>query len=106
MTTDCPICLESVKAFVTLECSHKMCLSCYHQCMNHALDKCSLCRGEIKEMNGTVERIKNLEEAYDNTMEEVDNLDVEMDKLKETVDFLKKKVHYQKNGKCYTWVVI
>ena len=36
MTTDCPICLETVKAFVTLECEHKLCLECYHKCIQHS----------------------------------------------------------------------
>ena len=62
MTIDCPICQETVKTFVTLECEHKICLACYHQCISHSHNKCSLCRFEIKEMTSTIEEIENHKE--------------------------------------------
>jgi hypothetical protein len=56
-TFDCPICLEDaleVKKIVILNCSHKVCYSCFHNyltCNNFNKDKkpkCSLCRCNIK----------------------------------------------------------
>ena len=59
MSVDCPICREIVNTFVTLECSHKICLKCYHQCIHHSHDTCSLCRNKIKDMENTIKHINN-----------------------------------------------
>lgn len=91
MTTDCPICQETVKAFVTFECSHKLCLECYHKCIEHSHKKCSLCRAEISEMTDIVYHIEDLKE-------EIVNLDNELDEIKEREDYLKKKVYFQKKA--------
>ena len=82
MSVECPICRETVSSFVTLECSHKICLGCYHQCIQHSHNKCSLCRTEIKEMNETIEHISS-------HVEEIENLDEEMDCLKQMNEKLK-----------------
>ena len=92
MTTDCPICQETVKAFVTLECEHKICLACYHQCIKHSHNKCSLCRAEIKEM--TENQIENpvLVEEMNDLIEEMENLDIQIDNQNEYIKELEEAV--------------
>jgi len=91
-STECPICREQLIAFVTLECTHKICLSCYHQCIQHSHNKCSLCRIEIKEMNKTLEHISNHKEEIDNLDDEIEYQREEIDKLKELNTVLEEQV--------------
>ena len=57
---DCPICIENkleIKEMVLLNCSHKVCNTCFHDYLTHSnFDKhkkpiCSLCRCTIKNAN-------------------------------------------------------
>ena len=92
MTTDCPICQETVKAFVTLECEHKICLTCYHQCINHSHNKCSLCRAEIKQMTENKTENPVLLEEISGLIEEMENLDTEIDIQNEYIKELEETV--------------
>ena len=78
---ECPICRDEQSAYVTLECSHQICLKCYHNCIYHNHIKCSLCRKNIPELAETCELIKDIE------------LDVES--LEKNVDELNDKIYNQ-----------
>jgi len=73
-TIECPICRENKSTFVTLECQHKICLKCYHNCIYHNHTKCSLCRKNIPELVETCELIKDIEQDVESLEKNIDKL--------------------------------
>ena len=80
-TIECPICRDNKSSFVTLECSHKLCLKCYHNCIYHSHIKCSLCRKNIPELVETCELIQDIEQDVENLEKTNDELEKENEEL-------------------------
>lgn len=51
---DCPICYQKLENFVKLKCNHNFCLECYSGFIKNKINKCSICREEIKEIEYTM----------------------------------------------------
>lgn len=51
---DCPICYEKLENFVKLKCNHNFCLKCYSEFIKNKINKCSICREEIKEIDRSI----------------------------------------------------
>ena len=82
MSIECPICRDDKSSYVSLECSHKICLKCYHNCIYHNHSKCSLCRKKIPELVETSELIDDLEERVD----ELEDANKDLENLIEIIE--------------------
>lgn len=83
---DCPVCQESKISYVTLECQHKICLKCYHNCMYHNHFKCSLCRKHITELAETCELIQDIEQDVEDLEKRVDDLEEDKKDLEDLLE--------------------
>jgi len=83
---ECPVCMEKKISFVNLECQHKICLSCYHNCMYFNHYKCSLCRNHISELADACELIKDIELDVKSLEKKVDELEAEKEELEEILE--------------------
>jgi len=86
---ECPICREEKISYVVLECSHKICLKCYHNCIYHNHSKCSLCRKNIPELAETCELIKDVEqdvEDLEKRVDELEDMNKDLEDLVERID--------------------
>ena len=85
-TIECPVCQENKSSYVTLECKHKICLKCYHDCMYHNHYKCSMCRKHIPELADACELIQSMEEDVESLEERIDELEEEKKDLEMLVE--------------------
>ncbi len=83
---ECPICIENKVSYVTLECHHKICLKCYHNCIYHNHTKCSLCRKNIPELGEVCELIQDIEQDVENLENKVGELERRNEELYKNID--------------------
>lgn len=88
MSIKCCICRETKNNFVTFECSHKICLKCYNDCIYHNHSKCCLCREVIQEiktftklinnLKEYIENLKNMNERYEETINNLEGINEDL----------------------------
>ena len=89
---ECPICYNNNITYITFKCGHKVCLNCFFEQMLFSLNKCSLCRFEVKSMNNMIEYIDHLKKYIKNLENTVINCDENIVLLLEENNKLKHKV--------------
>ena len=97
---NCPICLDFKNSYVKLECSHSVCLKCYHTCIYSNLVKCPLCRVEIKEVGELCNHIKNMEVDIEELEKDYDKHTAEIDELKEELSSKEQELEEAESLRC------